>query len=360
MSTSHWTTDSDLLEHYVLNKLEAEQRIELESHLAFCAECAQRVGDEMRLIAGIKAAGRQALKKRLKDRLKTRTYRDIPLARVAGLAAAVVFLITIAIYTNWFVQEEDRVELETTDAHDRQTLSAEEGVKETSVTPGKAAELSVSPEIRDTRAGTAQGIPPFQSQGEEPRMRLEIVQPESKSQQPAEMLYGHTASPRTEQFAASIQGRTVWIQGTIIPQREVEGRDEVVPAEVDEARRQNALLLKQRGIAPAQKSVRGMTKEESGGVLELTQRLLGELPPSERAKQAEKEGSHIPTLIEQTDSLVQMVLFFETPVPEEVFDRATLVRVAADSILLHIGSRMIGYRLPAGFELPQQLRQGRR
>ncbi|GEM_PF-6640100 len=354
---SHWTTDSDLLDRYVLNKLEAEQHIELERHLASCAECAQRVREEVRLVTGIKAVGRQVLKERLKERLKTRTYRDIPLGRVVGLVAAVVFLITIGIYTNWFVRDQNQVELEMTDAYDRQTLSGDRNVEDASVTPDKASELSSTTDVRDAPAGTAQDVRPAQSQREEPRMQIEIVQPESKPLHPTEILYDRTIPSRPEQFVAHPQGRSMWIQGTIIPPSKVGGHDQFVPTEVDGERRQNALLLRERTSAPTQKSVRETTKENAGSVLELIQRLREELPPSQRSQQ---ERSNVPTLIEQTDSLVQIILFLETPVPEEVFDRAALVRVAADSILLQIGSQLIGYRLPAGLELPRQLRKGRR
>ncbi|MCC6398838.1 MAG: zf-HC2 domain-containing protein [Bacteroidetes bacterium] len=69
MADEHWTTDEDLLGHFVLGKLPDARRQALELHLQSCPECRKRVDGERLLAAGVQRAGREDLKARLRERL---------------------------------------------------------------------------------------------------------------------------------------------------------------------------------------------------------------------------------------------------------------------------------------------------
>jgi len=69
MPDEHWTTDEELLGHFVLGKLPDAQRQALERHLQSCPECRKRVDGERLLAAGVQRAGREDMKARLRERL---------------------------------------------------------------------------------------------------------------------------------------------------------------------------------------------------------------------------------------------------------------------------------------------------
>ena len=105
---THWTTDEHLLAQYVLGQLDARQAAELEKHLRDCAQCRDAVAAEQHLAAGVRRAGRDALKGRLAKRLdQKRTGTNW--YRVAGVAAAFVVLLSVGIYNKWFVSNETRL-----------------------------------------------------------------------------------------------------------------------------------------------------------------------------------------------------------------------------------------------------------
>ena len=93
----HWTTDEHLLAQYVLGQLDHSRRAGLEQHLRDCSQCRDAVDAERLLAAGVKRAGRDAMK----HRLASSVHQKQPGAnwyQVAGIAAVVILLITVGIY----------------------------------------------------------------------------------------------------------------------------------------------------------------------------------------------------------------------------------------------------------------------
>jgi hypothetical protein len=70
MSLEHWTTNEGLLAGYVLDRLSDAERKTCDRHLASCQDCRRRLEDERLLAAGVRRAGRDELKSRLRQRLR--------------------------------------------------------------------------------------------------------------------------------------------------------------------------------------------------------------------------------------------------------------------------------------------------
>src|SRR5713101_2936706 len=87
MST-HWSDDTELLERFVLNRLEPAKRQELEAHLRVCETCQRAVRAEQELVAGVRRLGSESISVGLrsvrKSKLKNKTRLDRRKADVLG------------------------------------------------------------------------------------------------------------------------------------------------------------------------------------------------------------------------------------------------------------------------------------
>src|SRR3989304_2584400 len=98
----HWTDGEDLLARFVLGKLDAREASSLEQHLAECARCAEAARTEQVIAAGLKRTGREELKQRLAQRLRQQRSHRFNWYQAAGIAAAVVLLVAVALRGDWF------------------------------------------------------------------------------------------------------------------------------------------------------------------------------------------------------------------------------------------------------------------
>ncbi len=97
----HWTDDEEVLEDYVLSRIEDPVRARLDAHLKSCAQCRERVETEAGLAAGI----RQFEASRVKSQLQLLTSgrrRSVPLPHILSMAAAIVLIVGIGFYNRWF------------------------------------------------------------------------------------------------------------------------------------------------------------------------------------------------------------------------------------------------------------------
>ncbi len=85
----HWASDVDLIERYLLRRLPDGEVEVLRTHLDTCESCRTAVLHQAHLIAGIRRAGRDALKSRLRTRL-ARQRGPVVWSQLASLAAALV------------------------------------------------------------------------------------------------------------------------------------------------------------------------------------------------------------------------------------------------------------------------------
>ncbi|MDE3058779.1 MAG: hypothetical protein KGJ59_12570, partial [Bacteroidota bacterium] len=105
---SHWTSDADLVEQFLLRRLDSKKISECGMHLYDCEQCRRIVEQEAELIAGIRRFGRREIKKSLRARLKNEEGFSLAWTQIVSVAAAVfLILIGAAIYKLWVEPEQE-------------------------------------------------------------------------------------------------------------------------------------------------------------------------------------------------------------------------------------------------------------
>jgi hypothetical protein len=367
LNNIHWTDDEDLLERFVLNRLEADERKKLEAHLRECPQCRQTVRAEQQVVAGIRWTGRDALKARLKERVGVQPVRRVNWYQVAGVAATIVLLVTIGLYNRWFFKGETKEPVVTEQWEVEHRAPVQELKRaerdEVAATKPKSKELS----------GTSEPVPA--APGAKPSSREETrrdaaaelnkvpveIERQKGEKVQAEQLQVAAGAPSKKEAAAL--GETaggmnaIWIEGTLLP----EGfEDRTAPQTLArrESKRSEQLQARKMDEKISKDERQQMATESAEPErFALTQRSLSALSQSQRAKQ---QGINtIQTLVERKRSGLQMTLYFDPPFKDSVLRDARVESVTADSIIVNIGPQRIGYKLPPGWseQAVRQLKQ---
>lgn len=361
-SNPHWTSDPELVERYVLNRLDAAERSQLAAHLRTCSDCARVVRAEDVLVAGIRAHGRAGMRTRLNERVALRGGSGLSWYQLVGAAAAIVVLLTVGVHNRWFMEggvEQPVVSVEMTE-HEQ---SPSQGDRD----DAEKRDEHISPERKKREEGPrARGAVPMPSAAEQ-----DAVHPQMKDERVAPPLTG-PATPRTafEEYSLSAKSAPstattlrkdpeVWLEGRVIEStvpfsRTLNFRDQV---SVESKLKTQATEF---GAAKRSEDRAWMTNrgDQQGG-LQILQRSLSNLPQSRQASQR-MDPENVPALLEQIDSLTQLTLFLDILLTEAELERAGIEQVTGDSIVIEVGSQRIGYKVPNGVAVPMQLRQKKR
>jgi hypothetical protein len=328
----HFATDPDLVEQYVLGRLDPRTRKLCEDHLLTCTRCTQAVADEAAIAAGTKLLARDEMKKRLSRRVETQLPpRAIPWPRIAAVAALLVTVVGIGYLANWFSwrtgqtpgQPGEITEHKTTilpnESRDRRldTLRADRNeAKGTSLTEGRTDRLEADSK-KDMIA-----------QGNQPGAEAAQVEEEKSPAPPAArapVAVGKTLSAA----GGNLSTQQFWAAGTISPDR---GRT----AAVD-----RALERREKDIA-------------SSRPLILDQRRSSDLPPTQQALHYQSGTKQIPSSIQERADTLHIVLYVDTPIDRQALDAATAEQIGEDSLIIRLDGQLIGLRLPP------PLRQGQK
>ena len=366
LNNIHWTNDEDLLDRFVLTRLEAEEREKLDGHLRECAQCQQVVRAEQQLVAGVRRAGRDALKARLRERVGIQPVRRINWYQVAGVAATIVFLVTIGIYNRWFFSGETKeaVITEQVDKELRQPAGELKRAEqdEAAVTVQKQKELSAVSKSVPTTTGAAT------TPREE--ARRDVVAEPSKAPVAIEKEKGKDVQAEHLQVAAGAQAKkeayvldqstseanAVWIEGAILTEelKEPSAPHLLAPRGAKPTEQTRARKLDEK-ISKDERPQMAIQAAEPEPFI-VTQRPLSALPQLQRAKQ--NGITTIQTLVERKEGVLQMTLYLDPLVNESVRQSARIESITEDSIIVNIGSQRIGYKLPPGWA-EQALRQAK-
>ena len=90
----HWTDDSELLDRFILDRIDRSERVPLDQHLLECERCRRIMRAESEFVAGIKLSGREKLKEVLRDSLKSEEANIFQRNQFISLAAAVLVILT--------------------------------------------------------------------------------------------------------------------------------------------------------------------------------------------------------------------------------------------------------------------------
>ena len=335
----HWTEDEDLLARFVLGNLDAREASSLEQHLAECARCADAVRAEQVIAAGLKRAGREELKQRLAQRLGQHRSYKFNWYQAAGIAAAVVLLVTVAIRDDWFFgsvekQSEYRQKPDTVVLSEQKApaLQTEFERPQTDAVKSETSGREAKP-IADAVAKKKK-----EAMDEKRTLSLQEV----KKSQPIPTMLGkgvaqaEQAQPALMTVAAGAQ--ELWTQGTLI-------RTNVVTRFADKA--VNIAADAKRISDAAKANVIGIDSSN----VSVTQLPASALP----ARQQRARGAgEVQTLFRQGPQGLQIVLFGDTLLTPHELDQARLEPVGPDSLILIAGQKRIGYKTPPGW-LRQQI-----
>ena len=98
---THIASDEDLLSRYALGRLNEAEREKVDRHTAGCSACTEALQREMRIAAGVRRLGREALKERLRRRVATEP-RPAGRPRILIAAALVGVIAGLGVYYAWF------------------------------------------------------------------------------------------------------------------------------------------------------------------------------------------------------------------------------------------------------------------
>ncbi|MEX1276748.1 MAG: zf-HC2 domain-containing protein [Bacteroidota bacterium] len=361
-SHPHWTSDPELVERYVLNRLDSAERSRLAAHLRTCSDCARVVRAEDVLVAGIRAHGRAGMKARLKERVALGGGSGLSWYQLVGAAAAIVVLLTVGIHNRWFMEggvEQPPVSFELAEEEPLPSQGERDDADK--------SDKQISPERNKGEAGPrASGSVAMPSPAEQ-----DPVQPQIKDERVSPPLTG-PSRPRTafEDYSLSSKPAPstvttlrkdpeVWLEGRIIESpvqssRTLDLRDHVSVESKLKAQASEFGASKRSGDRAWI-----MKRGEQEGGLQILQRSLSDLPQTRRASQR-MDPENVPALLEQIDSLTQLTLFLDSLLPESDLERAVIEQVTEDSIVIEVGSQRIGYKIPNGVAVPMQLRQKKR
>lgn len=347
----HWTNDESLLERYALGQLRAEEVAQLDKHLHECEQCQNAVRGEQDIVAGVRRAGRDALKRRLAQRLEHKSTRDVGWYRIAGVAAAIVFLVTVGIYNRWFfqsgTQQADVLEktdkvvepLEPTPIESPQAekAPAKQGMAEATKS---AAEEKRAPGLTEVGSGAKGGGLDQKkiSDSEADRARrVEFAQTNKPERESAK-------EDKLALQAGASRADQIWVQGTVIVDHdERRAADQAMPKNAEGAK--DALIKSKREARP---SISLMGRSQSVGGesqnVEVSQRPLSALPPVQRSDRQVLPS--VQTLLQRDANGVRMVLYLDSLVSKKELDQASVQTIREDSIILKVGHQRIGYRIP--------------
>jgi hypothetical protein len=338
-STQHFAEDPEALEEFVLGRSDPATRARYEGHLRSCETCRQAVHVERIIAAGIKRAGRDHLKERIRTLLGIPLPRRIPWPHVVSIAAVLAILIGIGITQRWFV----------THVAPKEVLTSE-NVPQDQKSVGTSQQLQNQQETNSQPAARATPAKPEQhSTG-----HGGVTQESNETKSIENQKYAEGLADRLEEAPAvagkdmrradSPQSPTVaggagpefWANGTLITETSAK-------KETDAGN-----LAKMKSVDQATAADESRGKTDSIGPVVIEQRPASKLPSMLQSQQQFYGRRTIQTLVRQSGGETQLTLYPEVPFDSTQLHYARLQQVTPDSLILRIGNQQIGYRLPVG------------
>ena len=329
----HWTDNEEVLERYVLGRIDAQSKGILDEHLEECARCREAVQRETELAAGAKRLGRAALKERLGRRLAAPARPGVPWPHVISAAAVLVIAVGVAMYTfwtpieSWYEGEMADVRPQVADTEARSSLDEEQVRQEPDrddITRRNEALL----EKIDRAKGEDQKIVQAPATAD----RLEPVEAEALREDKAFAATGAAAQT------------SAWIRGMIVPvPKDEQSKRTALP----DARNEPSAEPAQAQPAPAQKA-RRQEGVSAPGVLsaELRQQPFEALPEAQQQVYATQAGRAVETLVEKTPEGLRLTLYADPPIPDDELRSARIEAVTSDSLIVVMPTQQIAYKIP--------------
>lgn len=359
LNDQHWTDDPELIERFVLNRLNPEERNELEDHLRVCEVCKQAVRAEQLLIAGIRRSGREQFKAALKKKVEEIPEKKTPWMQILSAAAVVLIILTVGIYNRWFELQKPAEQVAPPTAP---SIVESDQRKEQRVPEDKIAEQShsLSPPVPE-RTGEQKRRGEF---AEALRGKKSGLESAAESARKDEAAAGAGAAAREEPptlqpaqqathdaMLAATESEGIWLEGTILLSGDDEGR--VRPA----AKQATPKAYNSAQQTVARSSMHAQSIDRTPFLLR--QHSVQSLPPAQQQLQQRREGNGVMARIERLGEKTQLTLYLDSLVDGAALQNATIETPTADSLILTIAHQRIAYKLPAGWNREGNITPGK-
>jgi hypothetical protein len=345
----HWAKDEDLVEEFVLSRLKPAEMARLREHLGHCDQCRQAVSNERDLVAGIRLAGRDSMKHRLAQRIAQQKASSMGRYRVVGVAAGIVLLVTVGIYNRWFVGPETHTEKQ--DRADKTEKLTEPVPLASPLGQVSNAEKSRVDDAKRARDEETKKTPSFaatapKTAGAESGRVANAQVDRLDNLRTTDAVGGGERREKKDRFAAVTVASVIagtWVEGTVILDRE-QNRPAAQELAAN-AKDERAVLRKgKEEHLLAGKAASAGANENAIQNFIFSQRLLSDLPPSQRKQQ--QNTSSVQTLLQKNQTGTNVTVFLDSLLSKREFDQTHVQTIGEDSIILNLGNRLVGYKLP--------------
>ncbi len=376
LEEKHWTDDDELIERFVLNRLNPEERNELEDHLRICEVCKRAVRAEGVLVAGIRRGGREQFKAGLSRKVANlplggrRPEKQTPWVQILSAAAVVLIIISVGIYNRWFEFQNPQENGNMVFAPQPSTVNNDKEVEQPSIVEKRVEQQLPSSPPSGTHEKTQE------ANRREERPRVAIIRSKESTHEPlAETLSktGNVASGagaiaanqpqivQADQVAmeavtiAPSEFESIWLEGTILPNEKDDFRDK---AKTEERQATSKAMYKSDSTTKKQSVYRTQagamqTQHVSSTLYSLNQQNSLSLPPTQQRLQ-QLSNAKVLTKVERIGSKTQMTLYLDSLLDENELANATIETLRNDSLILNLQNQRIGYKLPAGWNTQLQ------
>ena len=349
----HWTESEELLSRYVLDRISKEERKKLDDHLATCQQCRAAVQREQNLLSGIRQYGRDQLRSRLKQNLVSRVEARHSIAtwqRALSAAAVVVILAGIGYYNQWFTWKK---QMPHTMADELQLQSQAEGKSEAreselkgGVTHEQArrSEPSGNNEL-GRRAEAEQSMKPAFGISKKDNEGLNGMENAVSAPSAGGAISMGEGPAKSQSLTMTAQpGESgFWVEGSILPGHitmEKKGRPKNLEAKRNTPK---SKMSAQRAGQPASEA-----KLLGQSAVTVSQQSVGLLPTTRQQVQQSARQS-IQAHVQQSGEGFNLTVYPSTLFGEEDLQHARVEQVAPDSLIVILGSQILGFRMPSGF-----------
>lgn len=333
----HWTDDPELMARYALGHIEDAQRRLLDDHLAVCDACRIAVRREKELATGIRLAGRQQLKDRLRGRIKTAEPNFLRRYQLASLAAAIIVIsIGIGFFRFYFGSFEWPSKFSSRNYVLKQSSSDSSKPKE---------EISHADKPADEIADANKPEPEMKSGSQEPSALSDNLAARGAGENPESGLSETKSVETASQPAEHV--RSIWLLGTITVNRDARGSAGITqslsPARTEKTAKEK-MDTKQYAKRTRTLTIR---KDGTSQKITLSERPASSLPESRLSRY--DAARSVQTLVEHTSDGLSITMYRDLPAEVSRIHDATIEPLTDDSLVVTMGNERIAYRIPGGW-----------
>lgn len=334
-SEEHIAGNDDLIERYVLGRLSPAERAAADRHLQSCTACRAAVQSEGEFAAGIKEAGRQDLRSRLKKRIAESGRREIPWRAIISAAAVVAVVAMVGITNNWF------------HIRNEQQVTSSDTQYETSQSNAPAAALDspiqTQPAAKPDKEAKVGGKQELSLRKHEDVAKTKDLEQKSLAlrDSPAPTMVSEINRMDKISTVAAVEGQEVWVEGFVIDRETQENK---VPPGEPNGKKSRAL------DAAEGKAGRLML---SGGAIPpsitVSQEPFHALSIAQQKMQQQQRLHSIATRMEQTTHGIHLTLYPESPIDSSALAQARVELMTDDSLVVALPGQRIAYPLPSSW-----------